>query len=337
MNTNNNVNVNVNARAFNKAVSVASCIANSRDASSNHLFNTVRATFGKTKVVLEANELLSSIRIILSAEDLGMETVQPGSILLTEIARSWLGRVDGFLSVMMNEENGNVILTADGDKFDLNKQSQDYQKDVFVELVNPDPSCKKITVPVSFLSDLCACAENAGNGKKNEQKLSLKAKDGSLVVASITEGHTKLTFFETEVDKSLNFETVVEPSSVEKVTKAITPFITSRKSESVDLYFGQKGMWIAADGICVHFHRLDLAFPDAKRVVSMRGWENVVSVSYKMLYRSVSNISSVSNGNCIWITFDDGFMEMKSTTVGDSSVESRIPLLLDTPDRKSVV
>lgn len=321
------MNTTINSNTFNANVSIARLITNRRDATSNPLYNTVRCTFDENNMVVESNNINSSIRIDIPAEEIGMSTVENGSILLTEPVLSWLSRVEGDLSI--TSEEAEISLKTGDDHFELNMKSQDYQNNIFRELRTPDASCSSFTVPAKhFLAALQFCAVNACPNEQQTSCIAFHADEDVLNMYSYGERATKASSVKIKMDKKLSFKKIADASSLGKVCRGFASYTQAHNIDTLTIYVDDRGIWFEADGIRMYTQGSQIQLPDWSLLEKRFSWGDFVDVSHGAFSRAVSNVNSVSDKSRLKMAFSENSVKVYSSAVDENKVESHVPYFM---------
>ncbi len=330
------MNTDLNVKALNSIVSIAKQIINRRDATSNPLLNTVRCTFDDRNMLVESNDVVSSIRMNIPAEELEMQTVEAGSILLTESTINWLARAEGRLSIQSETGSGStpdaelITLRCGDHKLDLSVNSQNYQSDMFPEWQEPAAPYEQFTVRAEpFLDGVRFCTANAGPKEYNTSAITFSADGIMLTMSSLGDLGTKACFARVNTDKNTNFAVSSDAASVKKVCRGLTSYAEQHQVEDLEVTVTPRGMWIKANGIEVF--SLNLVITMGRQIESLFTWDDEsVDIPRDMLAEAVNSIKCVaSDDNLLRMTFGENELNLFSPAVCDNTVESKIQYFLD--------
>ena len=332
------MNTTINSNAFNTNVAIARLITNRRDATANPLYNTVRCTFDEKNMLVESNNINSSIRIAIPAEELGMVTTEGGSVLLTEVVCNWLSRVAEELSIVSEESV--ISMKSGADHFDFNMKSQDYQNNIFRELRSPSSSCLNFEVPAEqFISALRFCTSNAYPDSHNTSGIAFSAKNNVLTVYSYGVGGTKCCAVKLALDKNVSFNKVADAASLNKICRGLSSYVSTHNIADIQVFVDDKGMWFETGGIRVYTQYTQIQLLDWEVVENKFTWGNSVEISQNSLSRAVGNINSVAEkqNGVLKLFFDENSVKLYSPAIEENEVDSVVPFFIGTSLQNKIV
>lgn len=339
------MNTDLNVKALNSIVSIAKQIINRRDATSNPLLNTVRCTFDDRHMLVESNDVVSSIRMNIPSEELEMQTTEAGTILLTESALNWLARVDGRLSIQSKTGSGDnpdadlITLRCGDHKLDLSGSSQDYQSNIFPEWQEPTAPYERFSVRAEqFLDGMRFCTANAGPKEYNTSGITFSADGVVLAMYSVGDLGTKACAAKVNIDRRTVFSVSSDAASVKKVCRGLASYAEQHEVNDFTVTVTPRGMWIAANGIEVFSLNLSITGM-GKQIESLFTWDDEsVVIPRETLSGAVNSIKSVaSDANLLRLTFEQNELNLFSPAVCDNTVESKIRYSLDSALCKAAV
>ena len=329
----NTMNISVNnTKLFNFYIGMAKRIVNRRDAMGNPLLGYVRVSADMQNgiITIESNDIVSGIRLNVSAEELRAEILEEGSILLSEAVCDWLKGAKEPLYIARNGAEDSGIVRCGCEK--LVMKDNDFDELEFLEIREIPDTHEEISVDaVSFCRGLRACAQHADPSTLSSQGLVLESGNGTVDISSVSANGAMMCHYRIPTSSRTEVKIILDAASVCKASQTILNHLSLKRASNLTVYFaGENGCWMAADGIMVYSHALNSPGFDFRAVAEKLSWEDSVSFSKELLRRTLSLRKRISaDSSTLGLTFGGGNLILDADT-GMGNVSSDIPSILST-------
>ena len=135
-----------NTKLFNFYIGMAKRIVNKRDAMGNPLLGYVRlsADMQNNTVEIESNDIVSGIRLDVSAAALDAEILEDGSVLLSESVCDWIKGAKEPVTIFRNGTEDSGTIKCGGEKIIM--KDNDFDELEFLEVRDIPDDHEKIYV-----------------------------------------------------------------------------------------------------------------------------------------------------------------------------------------------
>ena len=319
-----------NTKLFNFYIGMAKRIVNKRDAMGNPLLGYVRLTtdMQNNSVEIESNDIVSGIRLNVSAADLNAEILEDGSVLLSESICDWLKGAKEPVTIFRNGTEDSGTIKCGGEKIIM--KDNDFDELEFLEVRDiPDDHEKIYVDSFSFCRGLRACGQHADPSTLSSQGLVLECGNGFVDMSSVSANGSMMCHYRIPTPSAAEVRIVLDAASVCKASQTILNHVSLKHQSNLTVYFsGENGCWMCADGILVYSHALSSPGFDFRAVADKLLWEDVTTFSKEILRKTLSLRKRISgDSSTLGLTFGSRNLMLDAET-GMGAVSSDIPSII---------
>ena len=319
-----------NTKLFNFYIGMAKRIVNKRDAMGNPLLGYIRlsADMQNNSVEIESNDIVSGIKLSVSASDLDAEILEDGSVLLSESVCDWLKGAKEPVTILRNGTEDSGTIRCGGEKIIM--KDNDFDELEFLDVREiPDDHEKIFVDSISFCRGLRACGQHADPSTLSSQGLVLECGNGVVDMSSVSANGSMMCHYRIPTSSEAEVRIVLDAASVCKASQTILNHVSLKHQSNLTVYFsGENGCWMYADGILVYSHALSSPGFDFRAVADKLLWEDVTTFSKEILRKTLSLRKRISrDSSTLGLTFGSSNLMLDAQT-GMGAVSSDIPSIL---------
>ena len=316
-----------NTKLFNFYIGMAKRIVNRRDAMGNPLLGYVRLTANmqNNSVEFESNDIVSGIKLNISASDLDAEILEDGFVLLSESVCNWLKGAKEPVYIFRNGTEDSGTIKCGGEKIIM--KDNDFDELEFLEVRSiPDDHEKIFVDAVSFCRGIRACGQHADPSTLSSQGLVLECGNGAVDMSSVSANGSMICHYRIPTPSMTEERIVLDASSVCKAAQTILNHTSLKRQSNLTVCFsGENGCWMCADGILVYSHALSSPGFDFRAVADKLLWEDMTTFSKEILRKTLALRKRISgDSNTLGLTFGIRNLMLEAET-GMGAVSSDIP------------
>ena len=325
------MNINVkNTKLFNFYIGMAKRIVNRRDAMGNPLLGYIRlsADMQNNLIEIESNDIVSGIRLNVSASKLDAEILEDGFVLLSESVCDWLKGAKDPVDIFRSGTEDSGTIRCGGEKIKM--KDNDFDELEFLEVRNIPDNHEEIYVDaVSFCRGLRACGQHADPSTLSSQGLVLECGNGVVDLSSVSANGSMMCHYRIPTPSVVEERIVLDAASVCKASQTILNLVSLNNQSGLTVCFsGENGCWICSDGILVYSHALSSPGFDFRTVADKLSWEDIASFSKEILRRTLSLRKRIrGDSSTLGLTFGSRNLLLDAET-GMGTVISDIPSIL---------